>query len=406
MVTAAERRVLELLDEAELVDLTFALVRARGENPGETEGPTVDVLAAACRERGLTVATREVAPGRPNLVATLPGSGSGSGPASGSGPGLLFLGHSDVVPAGPGWSGDPFEPRQEAGRLVGRGVADMKGGLAAVVLAVDAVRRAGVPLTGAVTLACTVDEEDLDLGIRDLVAQPDLLPGPYAACVVAEPTDLSVVVACRGDAYLEVEVTGVAAHSGRPADGRNAIDAAARIVDLVRADHERLVAAAEDRLGSGTWNVGRIEGGRGTSIVAPGCHLWLDRRLMPGEDPERIAAELRDRVEAAGIVGDGIGVELQVTMEMPGFETEPDHPLVTAGVDATRAVGRPGEVDVWTAACDGGFVVRDLGIPAVVLGPGSVSEQAHQADESVAVAELLDAARVYALLILRLVGTS
>lgn len=419
-LTETERRVLELVDEAALVDLASALIRAGGENPGSTEGPGVAVLRAACEERGLTVDTWEVAPDRPNLVATLETSvaasttqagrrSSGCNPKvydAGECQGLLFVGHSDVVPAGPGWSTDPFEPTVVDGRLVGRGSADMKGGLAAVLVALDAVRRAGVELTGPVTLACTVDEEDLDIGIRDFVAQPDRLPGRYTACVVAEPTDLDVVVACRGDAYLEVEVTGVPAHSGRPSDGRSAIDAASRILDLVRADHERLVAAADDPLGSGTWNAGRIEGGRGTSIVAPSCHLWLDRRLMPGEDPATIATDLARRVDEAGITGDGIDVEIAVTMEMPGFRTVHDHPLVAACVDATRAVGWSGDVDVWTAACDGGFVARDLGIPTVVLGPGSVSEQAHQRDESVAVAELVAAARAYALLVIRLAGGS
>ncbi len=380
------------LDTDAMVELACALIAARGENPGETEAATVAMLARACRAQGFTVTEHEVAPGRSNLIATYGDPDAG--------PGLLFLGHSDVVPAGPGWSSDPFAPAVRDGQLFGRGSADMKGGLAAIVGAMAAVAKLGAPLRGPVTLACTVDEEDLDTGIRHLVELPEPLPGRYAGCIVAEPTSLDVIVACRGDAYLEIEVTGRAAHSGRPSDGRSAIAAAARIVQLIQDDHDRLSSGSADPLcGTATWNVGRIEGGRGTSTVAPSCHLWVDRRLMPGEDPEQIAADLRQRIEDAGIIGDGISVAIEVTMAMPGFATETDDPFVAACVDAAHSVDYPGAVGGWSAACDGGFIAERLGIPTVVLGPGSINDQAHQPDESVPVSEIHAAAALFTQLI-------
>lgn len=402
------------VDERELVDLTRALIRARGENPGGTEQETVSVLAEACRRRGMAVVVREVAPGRPNLVATLrpedhrpvTSKGGGSDHAQEGPPrGILFLGHSDVVPAGDGWRVDPFTAVVENGRIIGRGAADMKGGLAAVLVALDAVRTVGLTLAGPVTLACTVDEEDLDSGVRALVGagphdRPDGLDGTtYAGCVVAEPTDLEVVRACRGDAYFELHVSGVPAHSGRPSDGRNAIDAMSKVIALIREDHERLTADVDDVLGSGTWSVGRVEGGTGTSVVAADAHLWVDRRLMPGEAAEEVLAALLERVAQNGITGDGITVTGEVTMQMPGFATADEHPLVQAAVTAGHALGLDAPVTGWTAACDGGFVDRDLGIPTVVLGPGSINDEAHQANESVAVADLVTAARWYGHLI-------
>lgn len=416
---AAGLDVAALVREEDVVALARALVRAAGENPGGTEEATVAVLEQACRERGLEVRTTPVAEGRSNLVATLRPplsdtsgtSGTSLPSASTAAPGLLFLGHSDVVPAGPGWRREPFGGELADGRIHGRGATDMKGGLAAVVAAMSAVREAGAAaragtLAGPVTLACTVDEEDLGLGIRHLVADTTGagLAGAYLGCVVAEPTDLGLVVGCRGDSYLEIEVTGVPAHSGRPADGRNAIDAASRLLALVRQDHDRLAAHADPLLGPATWNVGRIAGGRGTSTVAADAHLWIDRRLLPEEDPHAIAEDLRRRIDAAGITGDGIGVEVTVTMEMPGFRTPEDHEFVRAVRAAASAVGMDAPVGGWTAACDGGFVARDLGIPTVVAGPGGLNDQAHQVDESVGVAELVAGARWYAALAWRLVG--
>ncbi|WP_028279744.1 M20 family metallopeptidase [Arthrobacter sp. H5] len=388
-LTDTERTVLDLITVDDVVGLASALIAEGSENPGGTEAATVAVLRAACETHGFETVEDEAAPGRPNLVATLPG---------GNGPGIMFLGHSDVVPAGDGWSRGPFAPQVEDGRLYGRGSTDMKGGLAAVVMAMAALRRAGVTLSGPVQLVCTVDEEDLGLGIRKYTAAgPDRR---FAACVVAEPTDLTTVIGCRGDSYLELTVTGRAAHSGRPGDGRNAIDATARILDLIRADQVRLSAEGDDLLGPGTWSVGRISGGEGTSIVAAECRTWIDRRLLPGEDPSGIAEDLL----ASADLGDGISASLDVTMEMPGFRTPSDHALVTTAVTAVHDVGRPSSVSGWTAACDGGFIARDHGIPTIVLGPGGLNDQAHQANESVEVAELVAAAKAYALIVLRLLA--
>jgi succinyl-diaminopimelate desuccinylase len=401
-LTALEAEVLSLIDESAAVELTSALIAAGGENPGGTEQETVAVLARACAARGFEVSTTEVAPGRPNLVATLPGSATG-GNAGKPVPGVMFLGHSDVVPAGDGWSRPPFVPVREGDRLYGRGATDMKGGLAAVVLAMAALREAGAGLEGPVQLVCTVDEEDLGTGIRALTA--DGPTGGFAACVVAEPTDLETVIGCRGDAYIELTVTGKAAHSGRPADGRNAINAAARIIDLIQRDHERLQLNRDDLLGAGSWNIGRIDGGNGTSMVAAECRVWIDRRLMPGEDPQKIVAALAAQVSEAGIDTDGISVRFDVFMEMPGFRTPADHPLVRRAVSAVSAAGGgTSPVGGWTAACDGGFIARDFGIPTIVLGPGGLNDQAHQVDESISIDEIVTAAKAFALISLRTIG--
>lgn len=397
-LSETEARVLALITEESIVELASALIAAAGENPGGTEDATVAVLCAACEEHGFATARTEVAPGRPNLVATLPG---------GTAPGLMFLGHSDVVPAGEGWSRDPFAPSRTGDRLIGRGSTDMKGGLAAIVLALAAIKEAGVTLAGPATLVCTVDEEDLGLGIRALTAAATAAGGigDFSACVVAEPTDLQTVIGCRGDAYIELTVQGKSAHSGRPADGRNAISAASKIIALILADHARLQASQDDLLGAGSWNVGRIEGGDGTSMVAAECRVWIDRRLMPGENPHEIVAALAAQVRAAGIDSNGITVNFEVTMEMPGFRTSALDPIVAQAVAATaQAGGGESTIGGWSAACDGGFIDREFGIPTIVFGPGDLNHQAHQIDESVSVTELVVAARVYALLCLRLVG--
>ncbi|MCQ9165556.1 M20 family metallopeptidase [Arthrobacter sp. STN4] len=399
MITPQEERILGLISESELVSLTSALIAAGGENPGGTEEATVAVLHEFCCSAGLETQTQAIAPGRPNFTAVLPG---------GSLPGFMFLGHSDVVPVGDGWECPPFEPFIRDGRLYGRGSTDMKGGLAAVAVALKALKEGGVHLPGNVALACTVDEEDLGLGIRAytnaaLASQtaPPGLAMSYSACVVAEPTDLETVIGCRGDSYIQISVTGKSAHSGRPADGRNAIDAAAKILELIRADHDRLQDDQDPLLGAGSWNTGIVRGGTGTSMVAAECTLSLDRRLMPNEDAHLILDKLRVQISEAGIDSNGISVDAKVTMDMPGFRTETSHPLVANSVSALADTGWTSPIGGWTAACDGGFIARDLGVATIVMGPGGLNDQAHQVNESVSIAELTAAARAYTLMCLR-----
>ncbi|MFZ2512414.1 MAG: M20/M25/M40 family metallo-hydrolase [Gordonia sp. (in: high G+C Gram-positive bacteria)] len=377
------------IDVALIEGLTCSLIEAPSINPGGTEAAAVAVLAQACRDVGLSVSLTEAAPDRPNLLAS-------TATSTATGPGVLFLGHTDVVPAGPGWTGDPFVARRDGDLIIGRGSSDMKGGLAAVVAALAALSRAaefGIDLSGPVHLLATVDEEEHGSGVRAVVADPP--PLEFAACIVAEPTCLEVVRGCRGASYLDVDITGRAAHSGRPSDGRSAIEAAAAVIGLIGEDQAAMAADPHPLLGFGTWNVGVIDGGQGISVVAPNCSLGVDRRLMPGESIATIASDLADAISAAGIDDDGITVRLTPTMEMPGFDTPADAPLVRAAVDAVIAAGAPTSVGGWTAACDGGFISRDLGVPTVVLGPGDINGQAHQPDESVPLAELVTAARAY-----------
>ncbi|MEV0804172.1 M20 family metallopeptidase [Kribbella sp. NPDC050281] len=393
-VTPAEQAVLDRIDEDLLVRVTTDLVRATGQNPPGEEAATVAVLAAAGRELGLDVVTSPVEPGRDNVGITL---------AGGNGPGVLLLGHTDVVPIGDGWTTDPFGGEVRDGRIYGRGASDMKGGLAAALVALAALR--GTELSGPVELAAVVDEEETGKGIRAYVASAGGRPRSFLGCITAEPTDLQTIIAARGDSYLRVAIHGRACHAGNPDDGANAIYGAAAVVAEIERLHAELAAAPHPLLGPATWSVGQINGGTGGSIVPAECVIVADRRLLPGESPATVLDDLRTRVAALDLKSRGLTVDLDMPMEMPAFETAADDALVVA-TEAARldAGGASLPLAGWTAACDGGYVARDLGVPVVVLGPGSVTTEAHRADESVPIAELVTAARTYVLTALRLLS--
>jgi acetylornithine deacetylase/succinyl-diaminopimelate desuccinylase-like protein len=248
-----------------------------------------------------------------------------------------------------------------------------------------------------------VDEEETGKGIRSYVGSASRA---FLGCITAEPTDLQTIIGARGDSYLRVAIRGRACHAGNPEDGANAIYGAAAVVAEIERLHAELAAKPHALLGPATWSVGQINGGTGGSIVPAECVLVADRRLLPGESPEAVLDDLRDRVAGLKLADRGLTVELEMPMEMPAFET-PAHAELVRITDAALAdAGGPGlPLGGWSAACDGGFVARDLGVPVVVLGPGSVTDQAHRADESVGIDELVVAARAYVLTALRLLGS-
>jgi acetylornithine deacetylase len=388
-LSVTERAVLDKIDEDALVELARSLVRAHGQNPPGEEATTVGVLASAATELGLEVDPMPVQQGRDNLRITLPG---------GDRPGLLLLGHTDVVPVGEGWTMDPFGGVVADGRLYGRGASDMKGGLAACLSAMAALRGAG--LRGAVELAALIDEEENGLGIRAYVGSAT---PRWLGCITAEPTDLQPIIGARGAAYLRVDVHGTACHAGNPDDGANAIYGAAAVVSEIERMHTELADRPHPLLGPATWSVGQIQGGSGGSVVPAECSVVADRRLLPDEAAADVLDNLRGRIEALRLAERGLTVEVSMPMEMPAFETPLESPLTRTVAAAVADAGGPTVTPGgWTAACDGGFIARDFGVPVVVLGPGSVAEQAHRPDESVAIDELIVAARTYALTALRL----
>ena len=309
-VTPSEQAVLDLIDIDEIRDIAVELVRCGGQNPPGEEGRTAGVLGRVCQDLGLEVTTIDVEPGRPNVSAVLPG---------GTAAGLLLLGHTDVVPAGDGWSVEPFGAQVRDGRLYGRGSTDMKGGLAACVVAMATIGRSGVRLSGPVELAAVVDEEETGKGILDYLAAGGLRP--FAGCVVAEPTELQTIIATRGDAYVEITVTGLSAHSGNPTDGRNAIYGAAAVIAEIERIHTELAENTHPLVGPATWSVGQVQGGTGTSTVPAECVVVADRRLLPAEAVTTVLADITNRVDTLGLTQRGLQVAVRMTMHMPGFQT-------------------------------------------------------------------------------------
>ena len=343
--------------DAELTELAAQLVAIDSVNPGLVpDGPgereVAEFVADWCADRGLDVEI--VGDDRPSVIATRRGSGGGRS--------LLLNGHLDTV--GVAGMEAPFEPRVESGRLYGRGAYDMKGAVAAILLA--AAQATG--LRGDVIVTAVADEELASTGTETALAHVRA-----DAAIVVEPTDLRLAIAHRGFVGFELETAGVAAHGSRPDLGVDAIVKMGPVLVALEELDRRLQSGARHALvGPASLHASLIEGGQEFSSYPARCLLTGERRTIPGETVAQVERELRE------IAGDAA---LRIGVSRDPFETPGDHPFVGLVGRAAGGVEHAG-VPFWTDAA----LIASTGIPAVVYGPAG--EGAHAAVEWVDLASL------------------
>jgi len=378
--------VRDLVDTDRVVELTAEFVAVDTRNPPGDERAVADVCRRALARWDPVVTEVEPAPGRLSLVAEIPHP---DGP--GDRPTLIVNGHLDVVPIrADAWTHDPFRAEVVDGRLYGRGTADMKGGIAAAVGALDLLERAGRARSCDVVFHLVADEERGGLLGTKALLDRGLIRGD--ACLVPEPTSMELCVAERGLLQGYLVVHGRPGHGSQPREGVSAIEHAASIVLALHAGD--FGGPDHPLLGQPTANIGTIEGGSGFNTVAEWCRIGLDRRVLPGATEAGTVSELRERVEGLGIKG--LRYDLEVSVFGEASEMSPDEPFARLVGDAVEtATGkRPGYLGM-SFTTDARFVRNQGGIPAVVCGPGDVG-CAHINDEWVSVDRLVDATAAYA----------
>lgn len=383
-----------IVDEEGVVALTSALVRIRSVNDpagGSSEAPAAALVADTMRGWGWDPQVTEVAPGRPNVVAVLEGGG-------GPGPTLMLEGHTDVVTEGDraAWSFDPYAGDVVDGTLRGRGSADMKGGLAAMLHAARALQQAG-PFPGRLVVAALVDEEGLMLGAKHFAATP--LAAQVDGAICCEPEEGEICAVSKGAVRLSIAFSGAMAHGAMPQHARNPLPVAARFVTAVGVLQERLLAehGEHEHLGPVYLTPTVVLGGDTDQInvIPASTTVCLDLRTVPGVDHGALVERITVLAREAG-AEDGVAAEVTVVDDRPPVATPVHHPMVAALAAAHEQVtGEPARYGGVPGATDGTILTRDAGMATVVYGPGG-KWIAHQADEVVEVADLVRCARVYA----------
>jgi acetylornithine deacetylase len=376
---------------SEVVELAARLVEIESINPDIVVGGSGETAIARfvvdwCERAGLETSLEEAAPSRPNVIAVARGLG---GERS-----LMLNAHMDTV--GVAGMADPFVPRIEGGRLYGRGSYDMKGSLAACMLATADAKRRG--LSGDVILAAVADEEYASVGTEAVAA------GVRAdAAIVTEPTEMQLAIAHRGFVHLEIETQGRAAHGSRPHLGIDAIAKMGRVLVGIEDLDARLRSNPTHRyVGSGSLHASLIDGGQEFSSYPARCVLQAERRTIPGETVALVEDELAEIVTHAGADDLDFSAEVRVLGSREPFEVaEGDAIVQTVRRHATSVLGTQPDIVGVSYWADSALLAA-AGIPTVLFGPRG--EGAHAEVEWVDVASLEQCVEIYVAVATELCG--
>jgi succinyl-diaminopimelate desuccinylase len=390
--------VLNEIDREDLVGLAQDLIRIpsvyRPEQADGNEARVARFVADYLERSGFGVQVEDVAPGRPNVWAVWEGDGPGKT--------LLFEAHTDVVTEGRAedWVHPPFRAERVGGRIYGRGACDTKSNLAAAVVAVRAIRDAGVPFPGSLILCHPVDEEGMMAGIKAFIERGHA--DGVDAAVICEPEENQLCIKQKGAVRVEVTLRGTMAHGAMPQSGVNPVTRAARFVvaveELEREEVER--HGKDSFLGypslTPTILMGPDCGEPQINVIPASVYVALDIRTVPDQSHRDLVERLEAVIAKLASEDPDFDATLEVTEERPPTETRKDEPLVRAMARAhDHLTGEEPAYNGVPGATDGTFLHAWAGIPIVTTGAGD-REIPHHTDEWVDEEELLTTCKLYA----------
>jgi len=407
-------KVLKYVDADELISLTSDLVKINSvwdPAAGTSEQAAADYVARWAEKQGFDIQQDEVAPGRPNVIVTWT-----SDPGERT---LMFEGHTDVVTPGDAsvWNYDPFGAQIVDRRMYGRGTNDTKGNLAAMLIAMAALKRSGIKLTGTIIGGVLCDEEDQMLGVRNFIERghADRVTG----AVICEPQDGLICTTQKGALRAQFTISGRMSHGAMPLSGLNTAPAVAMIINRL---HDLEVKAVknpgqDENLGWPSFTPTVVQApacGASQLNVMPGeARVLVDIRTIPGQshpaikkDLSALATRIEQEVrkgyqeydQLLGLVRNhDLKVDLEILTDRPCTLTDRDDPLVQAADWATRQMSNqePTYAGV-PGATDGTFLWALKNIPIVTMGAGD-RQVPHQVDEWVDLDQLVETAKIYAL---------
>ncbi len=389
MLTKEEEKIISMINEQDLLRFLQSLVRSNSENPPGNEKEIGNLIFDTLNSMGCIAKRHYVEGERFNVIGIAEGAVKEK---------ILLNGHMDTVPIGKkeDWLFDPFCGNIQNGFLLGRGSADMKSGLAAMIFALEAILKSGLVLKEGIMFTGVIDEEGYFKGTRALIEE-----GKLSDCTVgfvSEPTGLKVGTSLKGGIEYIVQTYGKNAHSAMAFIGDNAIFKMNKVIGAIEEYNKELQGKMDvPVLRFPTANVGKVQGGRWVTMVPDFCEMEFDRQVLPGEkiaDIEKEVEEVISKVEKKH----GIEVKCKKVQHFSPWSISNDDPLVKQ-VRSSYA-----KIFDQKPVCSGVNYYAEVemlassGIPSVLFGPGDIT-LAHSPNEKVNIQEVIDATKVYALLL-------
>jgi len=369
----------------------------RGERAG------AEVISTDLGQSGINSRIDSWDENRANIIALVTAERAVAGQIKSAGRrgALLFACHLDTV--GPGeasWKYPPFAGIESEGRIYGRGSADMKGGIAAVVTAIRQIVESGVKLKGDIILFAAAGEETDSCGakrfVRDWSGMPEL-----AGVIIPEPTDFEVITAHRGLLWLKVTTKGKATHGSTPELGVNAIASMRAMLDELEnykirfEPHPPAFLRKQEGGGECSMSINTIVGGKAINVVPDKCNIGIDIRTLPAQIHQDIIADFQEIFAKLKQKNPEFDADVSIVREVGALETNNSCDFVkefcsAVGINETRAVG---------FTTDGPHLTA-LGAPVVIFGPGK-PELCHKPDEYIEIADVEKAVEYYKNIILK-----
>jgi putative selenium metabolism hydrolase len=371
---------------------------------------TVELLRELIRTQSITGEEREIADliarklkifgfedvridGVGNVICKLAGSGEG--------PTLLYNGHMDTVPAGERslWKFDPFGAEIVNNTIVGRGACDMKGSIVAMMMAADAIRRADVKLKGILILTMVVKEENaMEEGTKYTIEEDGLKPD---IALVGEATNLNISLGARGRIEVDILVRGRSAHASDPSRGINAISKMTKMIAAI----PKMKLPRHGFLGFATQAVTNISCQPGRSNVIPNlCTISVDRRVIPGETPEKIKADFLNVIKRIKLRDPEFDADVKTGKStLPGYISPSDPAVKILQSSSMYVLSKKPKLSKYTFGTDASYLSTIAKIPTVGFGPGD-EVNAHSVNDHVRIDDLVAASKVYASFIIDLLS--
>jgi len=398
-----EQSVLQTIERLKpnLVKLSQDMIRQKSVNPPGDVSGVAQVLQHELSSFGLDVSSHTAAPGFVNLQATLKGSKEK--------PRFLFNGHTDVVPEGDAsaWTVGPYDGVVKGDLLIGRGAADMKGGLAAVATCLQGIVESGLTLKGSVVFHAVADEEvDSIYGTKYMIknhfAEADM--GIVAEGSVYGRT-IRIRHATRGNCWIKLRTYGKAAHASNPSKGINAVLSMCKL--LLALEKTQLEYTPHKLLPNPTISSGTvIKGGSKTNIIPERCEAEVDVRLVPGMTEESIVRKFNLIIDSLKSEDAKFSASVESFAYAPAAEISESNIALEAAKRATQlVVGYEPELAAGYGTTDGAYLVH-AGIPVICgFGPGDhETSRQHGADENVSITDLVNFSKIYALTLMYSLG--
>ena len=372
--------MLSCAEEKEATDLLQNILRCNTTNPPGNEAVLAEIIKQWLAGEEISCLIDEFELNRANLIFEIKGAAEGLK--------LLATGHLDTVPPGNcPWQHDPFGAEIEDGLIYGRGAADMKGSVAAMLYAIARMKRKGIMPKQDILFLATAGEEMFCQGALHFVDKNGM--ENIGAVLVGEPSNGDLLLAHKGAAWLEVTTYGKTAHGSMPDLGVNAV--MSMNVFLTALARQSFQAEKHSLLGLPTISVNKIEGGVAINVVPDSCKCKIDIRTIPGQNEDDVKILIEKAIAEATECCPEFKADYKFLCSLPSVGCIPNDKIIDCAVECADREMKQRGVNYFT---DASALIGDKKMPLIIYGPGD-DKQAHQPDEYLSMSKYFEAIEFY-----------